>query len=332
MSHSETINITHKTVGIDVSQDWIDIHIYPDSHKRQFENTQKGLLEAALWVKTYSPSKIICENTGGLERLTQKIFRQNGLECYAVNPHRISAFRIAYGMHAKTDLLDAELIAVFADKMTVHQPLILSDTEESLKELNTRRRQLVDMQVQERNRMKRTTHDLSVKSIHKLLALLEEERNEIEKEILSLIKQDINLNEKYTILTSVPGIGDIVALTLICELPELGTLTDKQVGSLAGLAPHNKDSGVKVGRSSIRGGRKCVRTAVYMAALSAKKHNLFIKRFYDGLVSRGKVKKVALIASMRKLLILCNRLVHDKRSFTFHEQSSPSIKILPLAP
>jgi transposase len=323
MSYSDILNTTHKTVGIDVAQDWIDIHIYPDNHKRQFKNTQDQLVEAALWIKTYSPSKIVCENTGGLERLTQKIFRQNGLECYAVNPSRINAFRVAYGMNAKTDILDAELIAIFADKMNIHPPLVLSEAEEKLKELNVRRRQLVDLQVQERNRLKRTTHDLSIKSIKKLLALLEEERHEIEKEMLKLVKQDIDLKEKHTILTSVPGIGDVVALTLLCELPELGTLTDKQVGSLAGLAPHNRESGVKVGRSSIRGGRKCVRTAVYMAALSAKKHNVFIKTFYDGLVARGKVKKVALIASMRKLLILCNRLMEEKRIFTVPSPTLP---------
>ena len=156
-----------------------------------------------------------------------------------------------------------------------------------------------------------------------MLALFEEERHDIEKEMLRLIKEDADLKEKHKILTSVPGIGDIVALTLLCELPELGTLTDKQVGSLAGLAPHNRESGVKVGRSSIRGGRKCVRTAVYMAALSAKKHNVFIKTFYDGLVARGKVKKIALIASMRKLLILCNRLVQDGREFTVPSHTLP---------
>ena len=323
MPYSDILNTTHKTVGIDVAQDWIDIHIYPDNHKRQYKNTQDQLIQAAIWIKTYSPDKIVCENTGGLERLTQKIFRQNGLECYAVNPSRINAFRIAYGMNAKTDLLDAELIAIFADKMTIHQPLILSEAEEKLKELNVRRRQLVDLQVQERNRLKRTSNETSVTSIHKILSLLEEERHDIEKEMLDLIKQDDNLKAKHKILTSVSGIGDIVALTLLCELPELGTLTDKQVGSLAGLAPHNRESGVKVGRSSIRGGRKCVRTAVYMATLSAKKHNVFIKTFYDGLVTRGKVKKVALIASMRKLLILCNRLVQDGREFAVPSPTVP---------
>lgn len=307
---------TSVTVGIDISQNWIDVHIYPHSHKQRFLNTPSDLNHAALWVKTYSPDKIVCENTGGLEKLMQKVFRSNDLECYAVNPHRISAFRTAYGMSAKTDLLDAELIAIFADKMEIHEPLILSATEEELKELNVRRRQLVDMQVGERNRLKRVHNEQAIKSIRDILAFLQEQRDKIEKAMLELIKRDSVLKEKYDILTSVSGIGEVVAITLLCELPELGKLTDKQVGALSGLAPNNKESGMKSGRASIGGGRKCVRVAVYMAALSAKKHNIMIATFYNGLIARGKAKKVALIASMRKLLILSNKLLKDKRKFS----------------
>lgn len=304
------------TAGIDISQDWIDVHIHPEGHNRRVSNDVAGMVLLIPWLQSYSPEKVVCEATGGLERLTVKSLREAGLKCHAVNPARINGFRQATGKLAKTDILDAEVIALFAARMDIEEREPLSANAQKLKDHSTRRRQLVEMQVQERNRLKRC-HDTDGKeSINNVLALLEIERQKLEEKMLKLVKKDQELQCKMAILTSIPGIGDIVALTLVSDMPELGKINDKQAASLAGLAPQDRQSGLRSRKASIRGGRKCVRTAMYMAAMSAKKHNPAIRPFYERLIQNGKPKMVALTASMRKLLIQANQLLMENRKWT----------------
>ena len=228
----------------------------------------------------------------------------------------VHGFRQATGKLAKTDVLDAEVIALFAARMDIEEHAPLSANAQKLRDDSSRRRQLVEMQVQERNRLKRCHDSDSKKSINKVLDLLEEERQALEERMLNLVKKDQDLQHKMDILTSIPGIGDIVALTLVSDMPELGSINDKQAASLAGLAPQDRQSGLRNRKASIRGGRKYVRTAMYMAAISAKKYNPAIRPFYERLVQNGKPKMVALTASMRKLLIQANQLLMENRKWT----------------
>jgi transposase len=303
------------TAGIDISQDWIDVHIHPEGHNRRISNDAAGMLQLVSWLQSYAPEKVVCEATGGLERLTVKTLRDVGMKCYAVNPARINGFRQATGKLAKTDILDAEVIALFAARMDIEEREPLSVTAQKLKDHAARRRQLVEMQVQERNRLKRCHDTDGKKSINKVLALLEKERQNLEEKMLNLVRKDQELGHKMDILTSIPGIGDIVALTLVSDMPELGKINDKQAASLAGLAPQDRQSGLRARKASIRGGRKCVRTAMYMAAMSAKKYNPAIRPFYERLVQNGKPKMVALTAAMRKLLIQANQLLTEDRKW-----------------
>lgn len=303
------------TVGIDVSQDWVDVYVHPAANARQFSNDKLGMMQLVSWLKSYDPDVIICEATGGLERLLLKSLKQHKLVCHAINPNRISGFRQAYGSMTKTDLMDAKLMALFAERMDISTKIELSESEQELKDLNTRRRQLVTLTVQEQNRLNRCHNKDSHKSIERVIALLKEECADIENKMLAVVKQDTNLQRTIDILVSIPGISTITALILMSEMPELGKLDDKKIASLAGLAPHQNQSGLKVGRAYIRGGRKNVRSALYMGTLSAKRYNPPIKRFYDRLIENDKPKMVALIASMRKLIIQANTLLKENRKW-----------------
>ena len=303
------------TAGIDISQDWIDVHIHPAGCNRRVLNDLSGMGQLVTWLQSYAPEKIVCEATGGLERLVVKTLRDAGMQCNVVNPARISGFRQATGKLAKTDMLDAEMIALFAASMDIKGQEPLSANEQKLKDNASRRRQLVEMQVQERNRLKRCHDADSKESIHAVLAMLETQQQKLEEKMQQLIKKDTNLQHKMDILTSIPGIGNIVALTLVSDMPELGKINDKQAAALAGLAPQDRQSGLKARKASIRGGRKYVRNAMYMASMSAKKYNPAIKSFYERLVQNGKPKMVALTAAMRKLLIQANQLLSENRKW-----------------
>lgn len=301
--------------GVDVAQDWLDIHIHNLAHARCFSNNAEGMSQIILWLKSYDVKKVICEATGGLERLLVYSLRSADISCQAVNPVRIAAFRKVTGKLAKTDLLDAELIALFASKIDIEERISPSVSEQKLKNLAVRRRQVVEMQTSERNRLKRCDDIHGKESINRVLSFLEKERKSTEEQMLILTNSDAILKRRMEILTSIPGIGHIVALTLISEMPELGSINDKQIAALAGVAPQDKQSGHKQGKASIRGGRKCVRAALYMAAMSARRHNPVIKEFYDNMITRGKPKMLALTAAMRKLIIQANTLTIENRTW-----------------
>ena len=228
------------------------------------------------------------------------------------NPRQIRDFARATGRLAKTDALDAAVIAHFADAVRPEPRPVPSAQARALGELLTRRRQIVEMMTAERNRRKRLADRRMIKSIDRLLRALQRELSDLEADLDDTIRGTPAWRETENLLKSVPGIGDVTARVLIADLPELGTLDRKKIAALVGVAPFNRDSGTLRGKRTIWGGRANVRATLYMAALVASRHNPILRRFYQRLLEAGKPKKVALTAVMRKLLTILNAIVRDQ--------------------
>lgn len=301
-------------IGIDVSKHELDVHISPDNIHATFKNSPKGFLSLKRKLTKYPGAKIVFEASGGYEKQLTYSLNEAGFELAVVNPRQIRDFAKALGKLAKTDKIDAYVIALFAEKMQPEARQIKSKTQAKLAELSARRKQLVDMITMEKNRLDKASGTIK-KSIKKIIKALEKELNDVEKELKAIVSTDENYASTVDKLVSVPGIGEKVATALIAYLPELGSLSGKQISALAGLAPFNRDSGTLRGVRTIWGGRASVRGALYMSTLVATKHNPKIKAFYQKLCENGKAKKVALIACMRKLLICINAMIKNNQSW-----------------
>jgi transposase len=272
-----------------------------------------GLEQLTARLNGVSPQLVALEATGGFETVAAASLAAAGLPVVVVNPAQIRAFARAVGQRAKTDPIDAAVIAHFAEA-TKPEPRVLPDeATRLLADLVARRRQIVEMMAAEGQRDRRLTDKRLKKSIARLRKALEKELVELDGEIDDQIRGSPAWREKEDLLASMPGIGRIIARTLIAELPELGTLNGKQIAALAGLAPYTRQSGQWRGKSFIGGGRTVVRTVLFMGALVAKRHNPVLKAFFDRLVAAGKPKMVALIAVARKLLTILNAMLRDKR-------------------
>ena len=310
-----------KYLGIDTSKEWIDAHLLPDHQKWKVDNTPEALQS---WIAAL-PSGItlaLIEATGGLHNQVAALLDKAGIPVCIIIPKAIHHFSKAMQYKAKTDALDAELIATFA-KLVQPEPRSLPTKEQAqLKELMTRRNQLVSMQTAEKNRLK-TVREIRVqKSITTLLAWIATELENIDQTLDDLLRCDENWSEKLDLLTSVPGVGVKTARALLCEIPELGTLTVKSSAALSGLAPHIQDSGKHKGKARIRGGRSGVRTALYMPVLAAIRYNPEIRAFYKQLTDRGKLPMIAITACMRKLLTMLNAMLRDKKMWAFSQFTS----------
>ena len=300
-------------VGIDIAMEWIDVGLYPADKVRRFANKPYALADLLEWLKGYDVAKIVIEATGGLEYLAAQTLKAAGFAVAVVNPARTAAFRRVAGRITKTDAVDARLFALYAARMNPEAGGVPDERQKQLKELIARRRQLVGLLVQERNRLA-SAYETEVKlSLQATITMLTRERTRIETLLVKAIEASPDLAEPYRLLKTIPAIGPIVAATLITELPELGRLTPKEIASLAGLAPHNKDSGKTRGVASIQGGRACVRAALYMSAIVASRRNPVMKETYQRLLTNGKPKKLALVAIMRKLVIVANQIVKTNR-------------------
>lgn len=299
--------------GIDVSMDWLDTALHPQGKSWRFANSVAGIAEMAAVLADFKIEKIVLEATGGLEYAAALYLKRAGFSVAVVNPARTAAFRVMAGKITKTDATDAKLLALFAQKMEPEEGGVPDEDHKKLKELIARRRQLVDLLVQERNRLQNTYDPAVKKSVQAMIAHIGQEREHIEILLIAAIETLPDLRESYHLLKTIPAVGPVVAATLVTEMPELGTLTPRQISSLAGLAPHNNDSGRTVGKAGIRGGRACVRAALYMAAIVAIRRNLVMRDFYKRLVESGKPKKLAIIAVMRKLIIVANQIVKNKQ-------------------
>lgn len=300
-------------VGIDVAKDRLDVHVRPGGESFAVSRDGEGLAVLTERMRGVKPALIVMEATGGFEVTVAATLGAAKLPLAVVNPRQIRDFARATGKLAKTDALDAAAIAHFAE--AVHpEPRPLPDEQaQALGELVARRRQVVEMIVAETHRRRQMTQRLLLRRVDRHLAVLQEELSEIERELDDSIRGTPAWRANDDLLKSVPGIGKAVSRTLLAELPELGTLNRKQIAALVGVAPLNRDSGMMRGRRSTWGGRATVRSALYMAALVAARHNPLISLFYKRLRAAGKPAKVALTACMRKLLIILNAILRDRR-------------------
>jgi transposase len=299
-------------VGVDVSKDRLDVHVVPSEASFAVARDGEGLEALVRRLKELAPALIAVEATGGFETVVVAGLGAAGLPVVVVNPAQVRAYAKALGARAKTDPIDASVIARFAEATKPELRPLPDEETQRLCDLVVRRRQIIAMIVAERQREKRAARRTR-RSIARLLKALEKELSDIDQDIDEAVRGSPAWREKEDLLSSVPGVGAVVARTLIAELPELGRLTRRQIASLAGLAPFTQASGQWKGKSFIGGGRAGVRAALYMAALSAARSNRDLKLFYRRLIQAGKAKKLALIAVARKLLTILNAILRDKK-------------------
>jgi transposase len=276
------------------------------------ERNAAGLEQLTARLGALVPRLVALEATGGFETVAAAALAAAGLPVVVVNPAQVRAFAKAIGQRAKTDPIDAAVIAHFAEATKPELRALPDEATRLLADLVARRRQIVEMIGAERQREKRATARLK-RSIARLIKALEKELVSVDTDIDDAVRASPAWREKENLLASVPGIGSIIARTLIAELPELGRLGRKQIAALAGLAPFTRQSGQWRGRSFIGGGRTSVRTALFMGAMAARRHNPILKAFFDRLVAAGKPKMVALIAVARKLLTILNAVLRDQK-------------------
>ena len=299
-------------VGIDVAKDRLDVCVRPSGEKFVAARTGSGIEELAERLKTLAPRVVAIEATGGFETIVAAGLAAAALPVVVVNPAQVRAFAVALGRRAKTDPIDAAVIAHFVEATKAVPRPLPDDTTRLLADLIARRRQIVEMMAAEGQRERRLTDKRLRRSIVRLRKALEKELAELDGEIDDHVRGSPVWVEKENLLASVPGVGPVVARTLIAELPELGSLDRRKIAALVGLAPWTRQSGQWRGKSFIGGGRKSVRNVLFMAAMVAARHNPLLKRFRDKLIAAGKPKLVAIIAVARKLLIILNAIIRDK--------------------
>lgn len=298
-------------VGIDISKSSVDVAVHESKEHWTFTNDENGLRKLANLMRKLSPSLIVMESTGSYEVAAAYELNAHGYPVAVVNPRHIRDFARSTGLLAKTDVLDARVIARFAATIKPAPRVLPDEDTQHLAAIMSRRRQVVAMLTAEKNRLGQANHNVKER-IQQHISWLEQELDDLNKESSGMIETNAEWKEKNDIMQSVPGVGPNLALTLLSDLPELGNLNRKQIAALCGLAPFNRDSGQMRGKRSIWGGRSSVRAAVYMAAFSAVRWNPLLKEFYQRLVDAGKRRKVALVACMRKLLCILNAMLKNK--------------------
>jgi transposase len=299
-------------VGIDISKAWLDIAVHEREEAFRTSNDDAGIASLVKRLKKLKATLIVLEPTGGFEMLVVAELTQAGLPAAVVNAKRVRDFARATGQLAKTDKLDAKVLAHFAAAVRPAVRNLRSEEEEQLAALLTRRRQIIDMLTVEKNRLV-TVRAKMRSDIQAHIQWLSSSLKELDKEIEDFIESTPAWKDKDALLQSVPGVGPVTSATMLGMLPELGLLNRQEIAALVGVAPVNKDSGKKRGRRRVYGGRADVRSVLYMAALAAKKFNPVIRKFYERLIQQGKEKKVALTACMRKLLVILNAMMHSNQ-------------------
>lgn len=316
--------------GIDVSKLHLDVRVLEKSFR--VSNDRKGWDEIIATLKTSGVDLTVVEATGGLERGLVCALQEAGGLVARVNPRQARDFAKSMGALAKTDKVDARLLRDFADVIARHQDRAKYITpmpeaeREALQEMINRRRQLIEMRVAEANRLAQARHKDMVRSIKRMIRVLDGQLKEIDDDIDD--HMDRNFADQKALLDSVKGVGAVTIMTLTAMLPELGRLDRRAIGKLVGVAPLADDSGQRRGKRSVWGGRAPVRAVLYMAALVAKAHNPVIKAFYERLVAAGKPKKVALVACMRKLLTILNAMMRDRTTWQAPSQIASTLNTL----
>lgn len=310
-------------VGIDVSKAELEVGLVPEDKTWKTPHDHGGIGVLVERLIAMSPELVILEATGGLEVALAAAIGAAGLPVVVINPRQVRDFAKASGRLAKTDRIDALVLANFGRSMRPQVRPLKDEQTQELKALHTRRLQMVEMLTAEKNRLGRAPSGRVRKDIQRHIAWLEKRVKEADKDLQDLIKNTPIWREKDAIIRSVPGAGPGLSSTLLCELQELGTLNHKRIAALVGLAPFNCDSGKYRGQRRIWGGRARVRSALYMSTLAAIRFNPLIKTFYQRLIKAGKKPKVAITACMRKLLTILNAMIRDRSPWMAYNPKNP---------
>ena len=305
-----------QNVGVDISKATLDVHLHPAGSARQFPNDAHGIKALLGWLGGHDIVRIVFEPTGPYHHHFERWLGEAGLPLAKVNPLQARRFAQATGSHAKTDAIDAAMLARMGALLTPPIRPIIAQAIDEMKELHIARLALVKDRTAAKNREHVCRSPLLKRHAAQRLAQIDRQIAAIDAALKAQLGREPELVERFEILVSIPGIGAITAITMLVEMPELGQLDNKQVASLAGLAPQARDSGQHRGRRHIRGGRAILRQALYMPALVATRFNADMKTKYQALVAAGKPAKVAITAVMRKLIILANALLRARRTWT----------------
>jgi transposase len=302
-------------VGIDVAQAKFDVAVSDAPQARCFASDEQGLEAFGQWLRRFDLRLVCLEATGGYEAPLVAWLHAHQYPVAVVNPRQVRDFARALGRLAKTDRIDAQVLALFADKMEPRPTPKSSEIVEQLSDLNARRRQVTGLLTQEKNRLGRQRSATTQRLVRQVIELLQRQLVELDQESERLLAEDQKLQATCALIRSTPGLGPVTSTLLVVNLPELGQLNQRQIAKLVGVAPTNRDSGTLRGKRTTGGGRTHVRRALYMATLVATKWNPLIRRFYQHLTSLGKPKMVALIAAMRKLLTILNSRIKRNQSW-----------------
>jgi transposase len=312
----EGIKMNKVHAGIDVSKATLDVASSNQKGIKSFSNDEGGITQVVSYLTKQMPVLTVIEATGGLEKLLAASLVQASIPVVVANPRHVRDFARAKGRLAKTDNIDALILAEFACDIHPEVKPLADEQTEQIRSLMVRRQQIIGMMTMERNRL--SLARLSMKSsIQEHINWLSEQLKNLDKDIGNKIQNSSIWREKDSLLKSVPGVGPVLSITLLGALPELGCLTRQQIAALAGVAPFNRDSGKYRGRRTTKGGRARVRSSLYMATLAATRFNPVIRAHYEHLLKMGKVKKVALVACMRKLLVILNAVIRDRRPWQY---------------
>lgn len=305
---------TSSYVGIDVSKGRLDVAVLGKEQGWQVDNNAEGIPGLVEQMRELQPELIVVEATGGYQRAVVDALFHAGLTVAVVNPARVRQFARACGLLAKTDKLDAQVLAVFGERVQPKRYQGKSEAEKQLSALLVRRKQVEEMLKAEQNRL-RTISPSIRGSVERMIAMLKEEKKRLDEQIRALMTEHKAWQEQTEILGSAPGVGMVTTATLLADLPELGKMDRKKIAALVGVAPMNYDSGKKRGYRKTKGGRMDVRSVLYMSTLVATRYNPIIRPQYQHLLKRGKEKKVALTACMRKFLTILNAMMRDQQPF-----------------
>jgi transposase len=301
-------------VGIDVSKATLGVYLRPLAEQFQVQNQALGIADLVKRLEAIEIQQVIVESTGGLEQEVAQALQGAGIAVSIINPRQGRDFAKASGKLAKTDRIDAAVLAHFGEAMQPPITVLANDSDQALQDAVMRRRQLVEMLSAEKNRRANLRGTMR-QNIDIHIEWLEEQICKLDEEIETLSQSQVEWQSRIALLKTVPGVGPVIATTLIASLPELGTVSDKRISALVGVAPFNRDSGKFRGSRQIWGGRANIRAVLYMGTLVAVQHNPALKAFYERLLGQGKAKKVALIACMHKLLRILNAMIRDCKSW-----------------
>ena len=318
-----TTTTVERYAGVDVSKARLDVAVRPTGERYSLANEPEGIDALVGGLEEAGPELVVLEATGGFERPAAAALAASGIAVAVVNPRQARDFAKATGTLAKTDKIDAYVLARFAEALKPEPRTLPGEEALLLGEILGRRRQLIGMLVAENNRLSAIVSAPVKRRIRAHMRWLEKELSRTDLELEEILEASPVWRENEALLRSVPGVGPTLARTLLAELPELGTITHKRLSALVGVAPFNRDSGRIRGKREVWGGRARVRTALYMSAMVASKHNPLIREFYERLVEAGKPKKVALVACMRKLLAILNAMMRDRRPWRFTHALTP---------